>query len=744
MDNSEAHLDRIEAQRSTDDQHKRRCFPVNVIKNLGTLSSRSFLRRRGDEATPPTTTIDIESVPKFLTTLRLLDLYNHPGEYVAMNSEISSAMRAGNKEFLEKMESYETPMSCFKNNKGDSILHLAAAFGHLELVKSIVSKFPSLLLELNFKDQLPLHVAARDGHLTVVKALVASVTFFSDRLAEEDRERLNPYILKDKNGDTALHSALKDLHEKTKELHEKTKDMHWLRRSKSKSLSNESTHLMETAACLVNANQDVSFLANKDEISPLYLAVEAGNVSLVNAMLNSHVNNVQDKTFNLATQLKGRKSLVHAALKAKNTDVLDVILGKYPSLVKERDEKGRTCLSVGASVGFYQGICKLLDTSTLSIFDCDDDGSFPIHKAVEKGHENVVKELLKRFPDSVEQLNKEGQNIFHISAKSGKSTLFLMEHINKVDTKNHLMEEQDMDGNTPLHLATINWRPKTVRMLTKFLSIRKKLLDKHNSVGLRLLDIAEINLQSDYVFRERMTLMVLLGVYNLRQRGISLLPTSGMTLRSRSEKLGDGEKYKDRVNILLLVAALVATMTFAAGFTMPGGFSSSAPNTGMAILVDDRYLTTFIMNDTIAMLTSVLAIVALIWAQLGDPELAHRAFHLALPALFVALLFMCFTFFYGVLATIQHNIVLSRIISFVFNILFIMTGTLLTPYVIPQVYGLPIIGVLTSSYLDFLLLFVNEDDDEKHYTTGSSHTCVKSGESMGSSSGVQAEKSKVL
>jgi len=64
--------------------------------------------------------------------------------------------------------------------------------------------------------------------------------------------------------------------------------------------------------------------------------------------------------------------------------------------------------------------------------------------------------------------------------------------------------------------------------------------------------------------------------------------------------------------------------------------------------------------------------------------------------------------------------------------------------VIPQVYGLLIVGVLTSSYLDFLLLFVNEDDDEKNYTTGSSHTCVKSVESVGSSSGGQAEKSKVL
>lgn len=74
---------------------------------------------------------------------------------------------------------------------------------------------------------------------------------------------------------------------------------------------------METAACLVNASQHVSFLANKDGISPLYLAVLAGNVSLVNAMLN-----VQGKTSDLASQLEGRKSLVHAALKAKTTGLL--------------------------------------------------------------------------------------------------------------------------------------------------------------------------------------------------------------------------------------------------------------------------------------------------------------------------------------------------------------------------------------------------------------------------------------
>ena len=99
-------------------------------------------------------------------------------------------------------------MACFKNDKGDSILHLPAALGHHKLMESIISECPFFLLEPNWKDQIPLHVAARAGCLAVVKTLVTSIAYFSARLlSEEDRERFNVYVLKDTDGDTNNHGS---------------------------------------------------------------------------------------------------------------------------------------------------------------------------------------------------------------------------------------------------------------------------------------------------------------------------------------------------------------------------------------------------------------------------------------------------------------------------------------------------------------------------------------------------------
>ena len=53
----------------------------------------------------------------------------------------------------------------------------------------------------------------------------------------------------------------------------------------------------------------------------------------------------------------------------------------------------------------------------------------------------------------------------------------------------------------------------------------------------------------------------------------------------------------------MIVAALVATVTFAAGFTLPGGYNDN----GMAILTKRAAFKAFIVTDTIAVILSVSA-----------------------------------------------------------------------------------------------------------------------------------------
>lgn len=195
------------------------------------------------------------------------------------------------------------------------------------------------------------------------------------------------------------------------------------------------------------------------------------------------------------------------------------------------------------------------------------------------------------------------------------------------------------------------------------------------------------------------------------------MPTSGMILKSRSEHL-NANIYKDHINALLMVATLVATVTFAAGFTLPGGFNSSAPNMGMAILAYKFNFRFYLVFNTLAMQSSIVAIVALIWAQLGDLPLVHRAFHMALPSLFVALISMSLAFLCGVLVTLPNNGGLVEVITIISTIFLCVILFLLAPHVIPQVPRVPFLRGFTRAYLEILLTFVKEDgDDGKHQTS---------------------------
>ncbi|XP_028084251.1 protein ACCELERATED CELL DEATH 6-like isoform X4 [Camellia sinensis] len=66
------------------------------------------------------------------------------------------------------------------------------------------------------------------------------------------------------------------------------------------------------------------------------------------------------------------------------------------------------------------------------------------------------------------------------------------------------------------------------------------------------------------------------------------------------------DSYKDRFNTLLFVSTLIATVTFAAGCTIPGGYNNIEPDQGMPTMLKHKWFHIFIFCDTIAPLLLLL------------------------------------------------------------------------------------------------------------------------------------------
>lgn len=155
--------------------------------------------------------------------------------------------------------------------------------------------------------------------------------------------------------------------------------------------------------------------------------------------------------------------------------------------------------------------------------------------------------------------------------------------------------------------------------------------------------------------------MVLLYFYTSARQSTRLMFKKKITRRTDPPA---GDKNKDYVNTLLVVAALVETVTFAAG-----GFNSSEPNQGLPTLA-------------------------------GDPALVHGSLNVALPSLFFALLCMPVAFYCGVFvvfARIEGLLIFLNVTSAIFIFLMLF---LLRPHVLLRIYLaflLPLVP--TSCYL---------------------------------------------
>jgi ankyrin repeat protein len=114
-------------------------------------------------------------------------------------------------------------------------------------VEEILEMCPSLLRQANAKGETPLHIAARYGHDDIVEVLIKyCAQTLHDQDLEEGIEPVKEMLrMTNKEKDTALHEAVRYNH-------------------------------LEVVKLLISKDPDFSYSANDADETPLYIAAERG------------------------------------------------------------------------------------------------------------------------------------------------------------------------------------------------------------------------------------------------------------------------------------------------------------------------------------------------------------------------------------------------------------------------------------------------------------------------------------
>lgn len=114
--------------------------------------------------------------------------------------------------------------------------------------------------------------------------------------------------------------------------------------------------------------------------------------------------------------------------------------------------------------------------------------------------------------------------------------------------------------------------------------------------------------------------------------------------------------YKDRVNTLLVVATLVATMAFAAGLSVPLGYNSTEFKSNVKHSYKESAFNAFVICNSIAVYSAVISTVALIGTQLADMKCMLTTFKFIVPLLGFSIISMSLAFVAGLYLVLgQHH-----------------------------------------------------------------------------------------
>ncbi|KAF3686023.1 putative ankyrin repeat-containing protein-like isoform 2 [Capsicum annuum] len=517
--------------------------------------------------------------------------------------------------------------------KGNTVLHVAALYGHSHFAAEVLKVTPAMLRCQNKKNETALHIAANEGHAEVVRALLACI---EDHNTKEKLTRMT-----DASGDTALHKAVRSEH-------------------------------LDVVKLLVKEDSEFEFPPNHAQETPLYLAAESGfHDALINILEYC-------KKPTYAAGPSNRTPL-HAAVIHEHKDCIRSLWRWNKPLCEEPDFWGWNSLHYAVKLGLAYVVSDMLAWKKSLVYlpaGSENDWTTAIHIAASEGDVNMINELLNHCPDCWDMLNSNSQNALHVSVLNNQDEVvrFLLDS-NKCDS---LVDEPDSDGNTPLHLLASSGNH--VPELINHRRAKKMSFNKENQTPLDIALSCTVTAKKEKLM-EDLCSIGRLGKRDFKvKRKYEYMPNpnaemgTGGKMQLREDDHDKAKKADQTViesimkiaQIHIVVATLIMTVTFAAGITLPGGFESDSdsPNQGMAILIRRTAFRAFAISDAIAFTCSAVAI--FIYFLMADTSRSPQSKKLVQKLYDLAGIFQCLSmlavviaFATGMFATLSHSLGLA-------------------------------------------------------------------------------------
>ncbi|XP_004244774.1 ankyrin repeat-containing protein At5g02620 [Solanum lycopersicum] len=360
-------------------------------------------------------------------------------------------------------------------------------------------------------------------------------------------------------------------------------------------------------------------LQNQQGETALYIAAENGHTLVVVEILKHLDLQVASLVAN------NGYDAFQVAAKQGHLEVLKELLHSFPNLVMATDSSNSTALHTAAAQGHVDVVNLLLEIDSNLVKIARNNGKTVLHTAARMGHLEIVKSLLSKDPDIGFRTDSKGQSALHMAVK-GQNVGIVLELIKP---NSSVLTLEDNKGNRALHIATKKGRPQMVQCL---ISIECIDLNAINKAGETALDIAE-----KFGMPEVVSILKLAGAVHSKDHGkppnntkqlkqtVSDIRHDVQSQLQQSRQTGFkvrkiAKKVKklhisglnNAINNATVVAVLIATVAFAAIFTVPGQYVEKKKDgfsLGEANVADKAAFIIFFLFDSMALFISIAVVV---------------------------------------------------------------------------------------------------------------------------------------